>query len=45
MVDKGALDNTPAPYQDIYSEIKEVLRLSHNQVYSAVYFAVSLLDT
>lgn len=48
MVDKGALtmvDNTPAPYQDIYSEIKEVLWLSHNQAYSAVNFAVSLLDT
>ena len=33
-------DNTPAPYQDIYAEIKETLLLSRNQAYSAVNFAM-----
>lgn len=34
------VDNTPAPYQDIYAEIKEALLLSRNQAYSAVNFAM-----
>ena len=33
-------DNTPAPYQDIYAEIKETLLISRNQAYSAVNFAM-----
>ncbi len=33
-------ENTPAPYQDIYSEIKETLLLSRSQAYSAVNFAM-----
>lgn len=33
-------DNTPAPYQDIYAEIKEALLFSRNQAYSAVNFAM-----
>ncbi len=33
-------DNKPAPYQDIYSEIKETLLQSRNQAYSAVNFAM-----
>ena len=33
-------DQTPALYQDIYSEIKDALLLSRNQAYSAVNFAM-----
>ncbi len=33
-------NSTPAPYQDIYSEIKEALLLSRNQAYSAVNFSM-----
>ena len=33
-------DNTPAPFQDIYAEIKEALLLSRNQAYSAVNFSM-----
>ncbi len=34
------IENTPTPYQDIYSEIKETLLQSRNQAYSAVNFAM-----
>ena len=34
------IENTPIPYQDIYSEIKETLLQSRNQAYSAVNFAM-----
>ena len=30
------IDNTPAPYRDIYSEIRETLLSSRSQAYSAV---------
>ena len=33
-------ENTPVPYQDIHSEIKEVLLSSRSQAYSAVNFAM-----
>lgn len=33
-------DNTPVPYQDIYSEIKETLLSSRGQAYSAVNYAL-----
>ena len=33
-------DNKPAPYQDIYSEIKETLLQARHQAYSAVNFAM-----
>ena len=33
-------DNATAPYQDIYSEIKETLLLARNQAYSAINFAM-----
>ncbi len=33
-------ETKPAPYQDIYSEIKETLLLSRSQAYSAVNFAM-----
>ena len=33
-------NNTLAPYQDIYAEIKEALLFSRNQAYSAVNFAM-----
>lgn len=34
------IENTPTPYQDIYSEIKKTLLQSRNQAYSAVNFAM-----
>ena len=33
-------ENTPTPYQDLYTEIKETLLQSRNQAYSAVNFAM-----
>lgn len=34
------IDKTPAPYKDIYAEIKEVLLTSRGQAYSAINFAM-----